>query len=81
MRLFEQIQSQRFLEPVMKEVKLWNRRDFVTRPVAALAASTLLSGSEALFAQSPSPDKNAPVLHRTLGKTGISIPIVHMIHL
>lgn len=62
----------------MKEVKLWNRRDFVTRPVAAIAASTLLSGSDALFAQSPSPDKNAPIIHRTLGKTGISLPIVSM---
>ncbi len=64
----------------MKNFSSWNRRDFIFKPLGCLAASRLLSGIP-LFAQSsspaPSPDTK-PLIYRTLGKTGISMPIVSM---
>ena len=69
----------------MKNFHSWNRRDFIARVTSALAASPLLGSPNFLFGQSP---KNAPAapkaegsakpIYRTLGKTGISLPIVSM---
>ncbi len=63
----------------------WNRRDFIARVTSWLAATPLLGGSNLLFGQSEKtaapPNRqeasNKPI-HRTLGKTGISLPIVSM---
>ena len=63
----------------------WNRRDFLTKVTASLAASPLLTRSNFLWSQS---EKSALVgakvgpagkpIYRTLGKTGVAVPIVSM---
>ena len=69
----------------MKDSQRWNRRDFIIKPAALLAASHLLGDSKLLFGQKANTGPNAiqPALdskpiHRTLGKTGITLPIVSM---
>ena len=63
----------------------WNRRDFLARVMGSLAASPLLSSSHFFFGQSartapaaPDAGGNAKPIYRTLGKTGITLPIVSM---
>ncbi len=63
----------------------WNRRDFIARVTSWLAATPLLGSSNLLFGQlgstaaTPSKrDANSKLIFRTLGKTGISLPIVSM---
>jgi uncharacterized protein len=63
----------------------WNRRDFIARVTGALAASPLLGSSNFLFGQpvksTPATSETSPSakpIYRTLGKTGISLPIVSM---
>ena len=63
----------------------WNRRDFLARLTGALAAWPLLGKSDFLFGQSTKIVPAAPQaqgiskpIYRTLGKTGISLPIVSM---
>jgi uncharacterized protein len=52
----------------------WNRRDFIVKPIVWAGAATVIGKSQALFAD----PANAPLIHRTLGKTGITLPIVSM---
>ena len=52
----------------------WNRRDFIVKPVAVLAASQLL-GAQELFAENKAAGK---IIQRKLGRTGISLPVVSM---
>jgi len=62
----------------------WNRRDFLIKPAAGLAATTLLGSFDNLLAESPANAAtpaglgNAAVIRRPLGKTGITLPIVSM---
>jgi uncharacterized protein len=61
----------------------WNRRDFIVKPVVGLAASRLLGGVSRLLGQTPtsrtaSAETSSKVIYRTLGRTGISVPIVSM---
>ncbi len=60
----------------MKSLASWNRRDFIVKPLSWFAASRLF-GAFDLFAK-PAAFAEAEVIHRTLGKTGISLPIVSM---
>ena len=69
----------------MNSFHSWNRRDFIARVMSWLAASPLLGSSNFLFGQSAqppaTPSKTAAsgkLIYRTLGKTGISLPIVSM---
>jgi predicted aldo/keto reductase-like oxidoreductase len=69
----------------MKSLHLWNRRDFIAKPTVWLAASRLLGGFDILLGQSTKPEPAAPKAEgsakpicRTLGKTGITLPIVSM---
>jgi uncharacterized protein len=69
----------------MNSFQVWNRRDFVARVMSWLAASPLLGSSNSLFGESPrtalaapKAEGNAKPIYRTLGKTGISLPIVSM---
>src|ERR1035437_8275441 len=60
-----------------------DRREFIIRPLQWAAATTLLGGLDAsLLAQSPAASgtslSGAKPIYRTLGKTGISLPIVSM---
>ena len=59
----------------MKSLGSWNRRDFIVKPLSWLAASRLF-GAFDVFAQPAFAE--AEIIHRTLGKTGISLPIVSM---
>ncbi len=53
----------------------WNRRDFIAKPLTWLAASSVLGSLDWLHAETfPAGE----VIHRTLGKTGISLPVVSM---
>jgi predicted aldo/keto reductase-like oxidoreductase len=55
------------------------RREFLIKPVQWVAAAGLLrSVAPSLLAQSRAPQDAAKILTRTLGKTGISLPIVSM---
>jgi predicted aldo/keto reductase-like oxidoreductase len=72
-------------EIAMKNFYSWNRRDFLARVTSALAASPLLGSSNFLFGQStsirpaaPQAEGSAKPIYRTLGKTGVSLPIVSM---
>jgi hypothetical protein len=57
----------------------WNRREFIARPLALLAASSLLSKSELLHAATPASSTAAGgIVQRTLGRTGIQLPVVSM---
>ncbi len=69
----------------MKRSNSWNRRDFIVKPAALLVTSRLLGGSGFMFGQSasaesaaPKTNTNAKLITRTLGKTGITLPIVSM---
>jgi aryl-alcohol dehydrogenase-like predicted oxidoreductase len=64
----------------MKKNNPWSRRDFLYKPAALLAASQLLGHSNLLLAEAatPAPAVAKKIITRTLGKTGISVPIVSM---
>ena len=69
----------------MKSLHTWNRRDFIVRPVAGLAASQLLGSFRTcsdrrrrLLETRAKNRASAKPICRTLGKTGITLPIVSM---
>jgi predicted aldo/keto reductase-like oxidoreductase len=61
-------------------MKSWNRRDFITKPLTWFAASQILSSLDFAHAATfPFEQTSAnEIIHRTLGKTGISLPVVSM---
>jgi len=65
-----------------KEADGFNRREFLTRTLSGVAGAGILGVSSRVLAQSPADatDKNSvnEILQRTLGKTGIKLPIVNM---
>ena len=54
----------------------WNRRDFIVKPIVWAGAASMLAGANRLLA-APT-NEPGPILQRTLGKTGISLPVVSM---
>src|SRR3974390_1779455 len=59
----------------------WNRRDFISRVASSLAASPMLDKRNLSFGQLGKSAKTEPTarpVFRTLGKTGIALPIVSM---
>jgi uncharacterized protein len=56
----------------------WTRREFIAAPAAFLAASQLLRPSDLLLAETPSAPAAKKIIHRTLGKTGIKVPVISM---
>ncbi len=54
----------------------WNRREFIVKPLVWAGAAGVLGKTETLFARTADPA--GPLLQRTLGKTGITLPIVSM---
>jgi predicted aldo/keto reductase-like oxidoreductase len=54
----------------------WNRRDFIVKPILWAGAARVLAGTN-LLAGSADTTKGA-LLERTLGRTGLSLPIVSM---
>ena len=55
----------------------WNRRDFIVKPLVVAGAAGMLGKAELLLARSTT-DSVGPILQRTLGKTGITLPVVSM---
>lgn len=60
----------------MKDQRDWSRRDFIVKPVLWAGATTLLNKTN-LLAES-SPNAAGALIERTLGKTGIKLPVVSM---
>lgn len=52
----------------------WNRRDFIVKPILWAGAASVIGKTESLLADSL---KHA-LIQRTLGKTGITLPVVSM---
>lgn len=52
----------------------WNRRDFIVKPILWAGAASVIGKTETLLADSLKP----PMIQRTLGKTGITLPVVSM---
>jgi predicted aldo/keto reductase-like oxidoreductase len=52
----------------------WNRRDFIVKPILWAGAASVIGKAESLFADAA----QTPLIHRTLGKTGITLPVVSM---
>ncbi|HKF04128.1 MAG TPA: aldo/keto reductase [Candidatus Sulfotelmatobacter sp.] len=59
----------------MNKDKEWNRREFIVKPIVWAGAAGVLSKTQSLFAET---DSAGPILQRTLGKTGITLPVVSM---
>jgi len=55
--------------------KEWNRRDFIVKPIVWAGAAGVLSRTDLLSAESA---PSGPLLQRTLGRTGLTLPIVSM---
>ena len=56
----------------------WNRREFIVKPILLAGAASVIGKAESLLA-SPLVDKvSGPLIERTLGKTGITLPVVSM---
>jgi uncharacterized protein len=64
----------------MQKKHPWSRRDFIAKPAALLAASQLIGPSSFLIAEAttPAPAAGKKLITRTLGKTGIEVPVVSM---
>ena len=63
----------------MKNQNEWNRRDFIVKPLALAGAAGILGRTDLLFANPPmKTTASSPVLQRTLGKTGLTLPVVSM---
>jgi predicted aldo/keto reductase-like oxidoreductase len=56
----------------------WNRREFIVKPILWAGAASVLGGTDLLLANPLNETATGPVLQRTLGKTGLTIPVVSM---
>jgi len=52
----------------------WNRRDFIVKPILWAGTASVIGKTQLLIAASVKP----PLIQRTLGKTGITLPVVSM---
>ena len=63
----------------MKNQNKWNRRDFIVKPLALAGAAGILGRPDLLLANPPArTTASGPILRRTLGNTGLTLPIVSM---
>ena len=62
----------------MNNRKKWNRREFIVKPILWAGTASMLAKTDLLLATPTSEVSASPVLHRTLGKTGLSLPVVSM---
>lgn len=56
----------------------WNRRDFIVKPIVWAGATRLIGRAESILGDPASEKAGAAILQRTLGKTGLTLPIVSM---
>lgn len=62
----------------MKKQNEWNRREFIVKPILFAGAASVLGKADSLLANTANEQVNTPILQRTLGKTGITLPVVSM---
>jgi uncharacterized protein len=62
----------------MSKQRDWNRREFIVKPIVWAGAAGVIARTEALFAESAPTASTGAILRRTLGKTGITLPVVSM---
>jgi uncharacterized protein len=62
----------------MKSKGNWNRREFIVKPILWAGTASILAKSDLLLASSTREASALPVLQRTLGKTGLTLPVVSM---
>jgi len=56
----------------------WNRREFIVQPILWAGTASVLAKTDWLLGRTSLETSDAPVLQRTLGKTGLSLPVVSM---
>ncbi len=56
----------------------WNRREFIVRPILWAGAASVLGKADVLLANAVNETTPGPVLQRTLGRTGLRLPVVSM---
>ena len=56
----------------------WNRREFIVKPILWAGTASVLAKTDLLLASPRLETSASPVLQRTLGKTGLSLPVVSM---
>lgn len=54
----------------------WNRREFIVKPIVMAGTAGVLGKTDSLLAKLA--QESAPLIQRSLGKTGLTIPIVSM---
>jgi len=62
----------------MSNQGLWNRREFIVKPILWAGAASVLAKTELLLASPTLETSASPILQRTLGKTGLTLPVVSM---
>lgn len=62
----------------MKKEHEWNRREFIVKPILWAGAASVVGITESLLANPVNATATMPLLQRTLGRTGIKLPIVSM---
>jgi predicted aldo/keto reductase-like oxidoreductase len=56
----------------------WNRREFIVKPILWAGTASVLAKTNLLLASPTLETAASPILQRTLGKTGLSLPVVSM---
>lgn len=56
----------------------WNRREFIVKPILWAGAARVIGKVESLLGNPVNESTNGAILQRTLGKTGITLPVVSM---
>ncbi len=62
----------------MKSDGNWNRREFIVKPILWAGTANVLAKTNLLLASADLETSASPVLQRTLGKTGLILPVVSM---
>jgi uncharacterized protein len=58
--------------------KDWNRREFIVKPILWAGAASVICKTDSLLGNPLNEAASGAILHRTLGKTGITLPVVSM---
>ena len=56
----------------------WNRREFIVKPILWAGTASVLAKAPLLLASRTLDASASPILQRTLGKTGLTLPVVSM---
>ncbi len=62
----------------MSKPRDWNRREFIVKPIVWAGAAGVLARTDFLLAEAQTKTTAGPIIERTLGKTGIILPVVSM---